>query len=362
MTSEFGVAYYGVMVPERAERDFAEMREQGINAVLLGVGEFDAWFWRRSIPRLVEAAKSQGLTVYIDLWGWGKVFGGEPPSIFLQEHVGHRQVTSEGRVLPAACMNSREFRAYVYGKAEELARETRADYFFLDEPHFSFRVEKGGLGARREWACRCRRCRSLFMERYGYEMPRRLNRDVLEFRQSTIVSFLRGLAKAIKRGDPRKKVAVCLLPTAKLGGLTDLAMRTYRELVGIADWGRIAEIPEIDTLSTDPYWILVEKSMPIKALFRGLRWYGKVVDRLLALSKRHGKESQVWIQAFNVPAGREKEIVRGIELAVEKGVDSVFVWPYKAGRHSVLESERADLLWSMITDAFRRYSARSRSP
>jgi len=67
VTREFGVAYYGVIYPDRAKQDFEEMLEHGVNAVLLAEGEFDAWFWGDALSRLVEEAKGAGLRVYIDL-------------------------------------------------------------------------------------------------------------------------------------------------------------------------------------------------------------------------------------------------------------------------------------------------------
>ena len=66
--------------PDRAAEDYAEMADHGCNAVLLAVSEFDWWFWRKNIIRLVDAAKDHGLRAYVDLWGWGKTLAGEPPT------------------------------------------------------------------------------------------------------------------------------------------------------------------------------------------------------------------------------------------------------------------------------------------
>ncbi|RLF05151.1 MAG: hypothetical protein DRK00_05140 [Thermoprotei archaeon] len=289
------------------------------------------------------------------------MFGGEAPSIFLQDNHGNRQVTNTGRVMSAACMNSEEFRKYVVERVEELARGTEADYIFLDEPHFSFYVQRGrgyGFKITREWSCTCEACRRLFREEYGYEMPRELNDDVLEFRQRTILSFLEEAAAAVKGADSRKRAAVCLLSTTGAGRVA----KEFGKLVGIVDWEGVAAIKAVDMLGTDPYWILLEKMVPVKLLFKGLRWYSRVLDELLEVARRHGKETQAWVQAFKVPAGREGEIVEGVKIAVEKGVDSVFAWPYRAGKLSVLASERADYLWEAIGRAFRELGGRASSP
>ncbi|HDI74724.1 MAG TPA: hypothetical protein ENF55_02070, partial [Thermoprotei archaeon] len=137
MVRETGVSYYGVAYPERAIEDFRDLLEHSCNAVLFGISEFDYWFWHENTFKLIELAKLRGFTVYVDLWGWGKVFGGEPPSIFLQKHHEYRQVSAKGKVYAAACFNTEEFRNYVVERVEELAKESDADYFFWDEPHYA---------------------------------------------------------------------------------------------------------------------------------------------------------------------------------------------------------------------------------
>jgi len=251
MVEETGVAYYGVMYPDRAVKDFEEMIEHGCNAVLLGCSEFDVWFWYRNIIRLIEEAKNLGLRVYLDLWGWGKVFGGEPPSIFLQEHTNLRQVSAKaGLILPSACFNTEEFRGFILKNVERLAKETDLDFFFWDEPHYAmfWRTEDGGIKllSEGEWACRCERCKELFREEYGYEMPTERTKDVINVRQKKIVEFLNELTKAVKRADSKKGVCICLLPITN-------------PLIGITDWEPIASPKQVDIISTDPYRIVYQK-------------------------------------------------------------------------------------------------------
>jgi hypothetical protein len=42
-----------VAYPDRATKDYTEMADHGSNALLLTVYEFDWWFWRKNIVRLV---------------------------------------------------------------------------------------------------------------------------------------------------------------------------------------------------------------------------------------------------------------------------------------------------------------------
>ena len=67
----------------------------------------------------------------------------------------------------------------------------------------------------------------------------------------------------------------------------------------------------------------------------------------------HGKRSQLWLQAFRVPAGREEELAEGIAVIDELGADSVFAWPYRAGEGSILESGDARAAWDAIGRGYR---------
>ena len=130
------MSYYGISYPEHAEKDFKEMVQHNCNAVILALSEFDIDFWFPNIVRVAKVAKELGLKVYLDTWGIGKWFGGEPPSVFLTNNPVNRQVSAvTNELLPAVCFNTKAFRDYFYGLCEKLAHEVEADGFFWDEPH-----------------------------------------------------------------------------------------------------------------------------------------------------------------------------------------------------------------------------------
>lgn len=333
MVEETGVSYYGVAYPERALLDFQEMLDHGCNSVLLAVSEFDVDFWFQNVGRLISEAKALGLKVYLDLWGWGKTFGGEPPSIFLQENVGNRQVSVKGETLNVACFNTEAFRGYVLKAIERLGRETELDAFFWDEPHYAH----GRTPA--DWSCRCPVCRGLFKEEYGFEMPQGLTAEVLEFRQSMILGFLGEMSRRVKETDPSKEVVLCLLPREDPG-------------YGVPNWEKAFEIKEMDIFSTDPYWY----HMPSE---EGLRFFRERAGRAKTLSDRYGKRCQIWVQAFRVPNGREWELTQALEAAAEMGVYSLYAWPYRGGLGSVLASDRPELVWQTLGDAYKRLGAKT---
>jgi hypothetical protein len=328
MIPERGVSYYGVMYPDRAAPDFDEMLAHGCNAVLLAVSEFDWWFWRRNVAGLVSAAQDGGLRAYIDLWGWGKTLAGEPPSIFLMKDAEHRQHAASGRVYDAVCLNHQGFRDFLVQSIAKIATETEVGGFFWDEPHYANWHDP-------DWACRCPTCRVLYEEQTGEPMPEELTPEVISFREDRAVGFLRELSQAVKEANPDLDVITCLLPTQS-------------PLIGITDWERIASIPEVDVFATDPYYFYTGMSRE-----EGLEFFRSTGAKAVDLARRNGKRSQLWLQAFRAPEGREEEFVEAVRIADDLGVDSIFAWPYRGGEGSNLESGDPKAVWRAIGAAYR---------
>ena len=317
------------MYPDRAVRDFDEMLDHGCNAVLLAVSEFDWWFWRRNVSKLITAARDRGLRTYVDLWGWGKTLAGEPPSLFLMRDTEHRQRAASGRPYHAVCFNYEGFRDFLRQSIEEVVAETDVDGFFWDEPHYANWHDE-------DWACRCPICLALYEEEVGEPMPTDLTRKVVGFREKKAVEFLRDLSQAVKRADPVVDVICCLLPTQS-------------PLIGITEWERIASIPEVDVFATDPYWFHAGMDR-----VKGLDFFRATGGKAVVLARRHMKRVQLWLQAFRVPRGRESEIGEGVRVAAELGVDSIFAWPYRGGEGSILESYDHRAVWEELGKAYRR--------
>ena len=332
MIPERGVSYYGVAYPDRAAADYAEMVDHGCNAVLLAVSEFDWWFWRKNVIRLIDAAKDHDLRVYVDLWGWGKTLAGEPPSLFLMRSLEGRQRAASGKTYHATCLNHGAFREHLKRSVEELVTETCLDSLFWDEPHYANWHDS-------DWACTCSICGALYRDRYGEDMPLELTPRVIEFREDRAVGFLRELSVYVKEADPTVDVVCCLLPTKS-------------PLIGITDWEKVAAIPELDTLATDPYYFHTGMSRE-----EGLAFFRETSIDCMSLAQRHGKLCQLWLMAFRVPVGREEELSEAADIAAELGADSLFAWPYRGGEGSVLASGDPWRVWDTIGAAYRRHAA-----
>ena len=213
---ETGVSYYGLSYPEHARKDFEEMIAHNCNAVILALTEFDIDFWFPNIIEITKVAKELGMKVYLDTWGIGKWFGGEPPSLFLTNNPGNRQVSAlTGEALPNACFNTPAFRDYFYRICEKLAREVPADGFFWDEPHYALPKGIASItgGVADDWACRCPICQKKFEQQYGYPMPKLLTPEVVQFRENEALETLRVASEKIKAIRPDAKITCCVHAT-----------------------------------------------------------------------------------------------------------------------------------------------------
>lgn len=332
---ETGVSYYGISYPEHAAHDFAEMREHHCTAVLLALSEFDLFFWFPNIPRIVEEARKQGLTVYLDTWGVGKFFGGEPPSIFLQENVHNRQVSAiTGEPLSAACFNSPAFQEYFLGLVEKLAKSCEAQGIFWDEPHYAMPIYPVGYQTTTDWTCRCPICQKMFEQEYGYDMPKVLTDQVKKFRRRKASQILQAASQLAKSIRPDWKVTQCSLPAENNYYLS------YER--GYDDWEQVAAVPEYDIFSTS---IVTSYDVPLST-------HQRLAAKTVALARKYKKTPQRWIMSyFESPA--DLDFIRQIALAYsEAGIESIFSWTYRAGQGTSLSAPDPEKAWNAIGRAF----------
>ncbi len=324
MVRELGVSYYGFHYPDRAEEDFLEIIDYNCNAVLLAVSEYDYQVWYPNVVKIAEMARNLGLTVYVNPWAFGKVFGGEPSSIFLQENVNNRQVLTKEFPIVGACFNTEAFRKYFFDAISKLAEEDVFDGFFWDEPHYII------TGSKEIYSCVCPTCRQLFKEQYGYDMPEKVNEDIFEFKERTILDFIEQSSKLVKKIDSKKSVTVCLMPffTAEEQG---------------ASGEKVCSIKELDVFGTDPYWSIIQKD---------LDFVSTTSEETVKLAKKYDKKSQLWIQGFLIPAGKEEEVREAGKIIGNSGVDSVFTWAYRACEGSIVQSENPKKVWTIIKEVY----------
>jgi hypothetical protein len=330
-TFKTGVSYFGARDVRHVTADMADIAAHHCSFVVHTFSEADYYFYTKAMKQAVAASHDAGLDVYMDPWGVGGVFGGEAFSRFVVENPDQCQRQADGTALPSACLNRDVFRSFMK-KWIDAAVATGADYLFWDEPHF-YIPRAAWRGAQRpdEWACTCTACRGLFSARFGHAMPSAMDEEVVGFRDESIVSFFTEMTGYVK--GKGIKNALCVLPEEN-------------PLIGISSWGKLASIPALDIIGTDPYWIVFNKPLE--------QYVGEACAKIRGLAARYGKEPQMWVQAYGVPAGREDEVGRAVEVIAGAGIANIAAWSYRGGAPMNLASDDPALVWEVLGEAYRK--------
>ena len=327
-----GVSYFGNRIPEHfVQWDLPDIVAHGCTYVVHTFSENDLQYYKASLKTMISETHRAGLEVYLDPWGVGGVFGGEAYSNYLLQNVETWQVKHDGAAVPMACLNSPRFREFMHEWIES-AVGLDADVIFWDEPHL---YKGAGIEAgTNEWTCCCTICRRLFYETYGIQMPLARTVELHEFREDTIVGFLSDLCSYVKTKGLRN--AICLAPFDD-------------ESHGIVNWEKVAGIANLDILGVTPFWQFYQENQTL--------FFGRFVDKVVALAETYGLEAQVWLQGFLVPAGSENELALAADIAARKSVHNLAVWGFKGSSYmSVLRSDEPEVIWKIIGELLRKFT------
>jgi sugar phosphate isomerase/epimerase len=322
-----GVAYHDVRNVRHAREDLQDMLAHHCNFVVHTLSETDLSFYMQTMKEIVRISKDLGMETYIDPWGVGRIFGGEALSAFVGNTIDARQILANDKSVPAACMNSPEFRSFMR-LWTEAAADTGADVAFWDEPHF---YTGDWVGGQRSWACRCPACQKIFKDKYGRPMPREMDGDVVRFREQTVVDFFKELCDHARACG--MKNALCVLPEQ------DAAH-------GTTGWEALAAIPSLDIFGTDPYWAINGK--PLESYCREKTREAKT------LCEKYGRELQMWVQAFLIQEGKEDEVMQAAEFLYDEGARNIAAWSYGGGGWMIVRSDNADKVWSNLGKVFEK--------
>lgn len=300
-------SYFGNRIVRHVRADVRKLREEGFDIVVHTFSENDLRFYRKSFRDIVDVTREAGLRVWIDPWGVGGVFGGEAFSDAALHHRDWLQLAANGDKLPACCPCNPGFQAFMR-EWTDAAVETGADAVFWDEPHF---YSAGG----KVTGCYCSYCR-----------------DLAEAGRSAIGSFLSELCAGVKNRG--RQNVLCLLPSTL-------------ERADTFNGNHALWLENVANLGSTPFWAL-----------RGAEpeQYISVVGReVKAIASRAGIQTHLWIQGFNIPAGREEEIRRATLAAAEAGVDVVAIWGFDACESmSFLSCERPHVAWAAFLKAIEQ--------
>lgn len=324
MTIQTGVAYFEGRATRHTGPDLDDMVESGVTYVIHCYSEFD-WLWQPdSIKRLIADTKARGMGVWIDPWGVGEVFGGEPFSRFGALHPEARQLGSDGVIRPAACLNQPAFREYLHQWLDSAA-SIGGETVFWDEPSWWIK-DRGVI-----WSCRCERCQGLFRERFGTPMPLEYTAEVRQFLEESMAELLSDACLYSRHLGMRN--ALCVMPT-EWGN------------PGFTQWERAAVIKGLDDFGADPYW--GDHDEPEGYVTR-------YAAEILRVAGSQGLDHHLWVQAFSIRAGHEAEIGVAIDAAAKAGIQNIAAWSYDGcSAMSTCTCANPEAAWDEVRRGFRR--------
>jgi hypothetical protein len=356
-----GVSYFSARDIRHVRADLAEMADAGCSYVVHCYTETDLLYYRETMARISAASREVGMEVWLDPWGLAGIFSGETLTAFPQRHPEAWQVLSDGRRVGHACPNHPATRGFLRDWVDACAA-AGGDVLFWDEPHFYIGAWQGDFAP--AWACCCEHCGASFLDRFGYEQPVEFTPEVKSWREDTLLELLAELCRYGHEKGMRN--ALCPIPTdlerhgfpapverlrsaikARLGEAPDGAVDAMMHM-GVGDFDRCAAIPDLDVFGTDPYWYLF--GADAEAFMRA---YGEDAG---SACRKHGRELQLWLQAFRVPAGREDELRIGARIAEEMGADYLGAWAFRATEQMSITPANPQRVWQVICEEFQRLS------
>ncbi|HET7092151.1 MAG TPA: hypothetical protein VFI22_01705 [Thermomicrobiales bacterium] len=320
-----GVSYFGNRYPAHAERDLATMAAMGADDVVHVMSEADLRWNPGTIRQLVDLGRAHGLSSWLAPWGVGGVFGGEAASYAVGEHPDACQHDNRGAPLPALCPRQPAFWALLDAWLDAVVA-AGADTVLWDEPHLAASGAPDG-----RWACRCEACQAAFRDRIGTAMPVELSADVQSLVRDLLDATLARLVEAARRRGLASAVVF-------------LADDTYDP----DRWRAAASLPGVRWFGATPYWLF--HGVPPAAMPDYVRDWAK---RIVAATDGLPAAPLAWLQAFQVPAGREAEIEHAAAIYAAAGVRALAVWAYLACvAMSGLAPDDPVAVWAAVERAF----------
>lgn len=255
------------------------------------------------IQVVLTAAHELGLEVFAGPYFAG-VFSGDEggtASLYLTLHPGDREVSRRGQKTETPAYNSPLLRGYL---KEQLRRLLAYDFdgLLIDEPRFPEPTEPGDYFPYDDIS------QTTFMSQFGHPMPDAEESTIEQFRQTSMLAFVRELTDYAKSLRPSLRLALAVLP------VVDPSAPDRR---GTGDWRALAEIATLDSLHTDPYW---------PSWGQGFQLFADNLERLQRAVVRPGTTAGIWVQAYSLSEADSATVSEGLLHARKQGVPSINAW------------------------------------
>lgn len=309
---DLGVSYIAAHLPDHIEADMKHLKAIGCTEVLFALQENHVVTLTGAVRFGAKIAKENGLRPYVVVWGYANTFGGGRMSKVMLEDLGMWRVAKDGTRVALACLNNPR----LVDRFIEITDVCRANGFegmFVDEPTIQ--------------ECFCEHCRNAFSDAFGKDLLASEGTEEYQtFQKDTVSRYTDALCKRIKVLDARQKTIACVMPHD-------------REC-----FEAVASIPELDIFGTDPYWLVggepLEKAVADTQLVK-------------EICERKGKSSQIWLNCWKIPAGREEEIYTGGKALAEAGCDSMYTWSFRGGLSTDEECDDPPKAWESVCRLYR---------
>ncbi len=312
---QLGLTYVPCHLPDYIKRDMDVISSAGCNEVLFATQENHIKTLDGALRFGASLAKDAGLKPYAMLWGFANTFGGGRMSIFMLENLDVWRVGKSGEKAPLCCLNNPK----VIDSFLEYTRTLWNHGFegvYIDEPT--------------PQDCFCDICRLKFREMFGGDLLlAEGTREYKKFQRHTIRAYTGDICKVVKNLDRKIKTFCCIMPEDS---------ESFHD---------VANIPELDVFSTDPYWMVLNES---------IEWAVKIAKDGREAALLTGKEFHLWLNVWNIPAGRESEIYTGGKKLAEAGCDALYAWSYRASQGTFEECDNPKLAWEYYCKLSRELS------
>ena len=323
-----GAAYHGNRILRHVDEDMRDIVAHNMNTV---VHMFTHNDWDRHLAvmkDIISLSESYGLEVWIDNWG----LSGSPgdKSFFLELHPEAHQILSDGKPHPTqVCYNSPAFIQFTKDWLDTV-RSCGGKKVFWDEPCM---IGNGNDGT--PFSCFCPECQKLFLEKYGKPMPlnpEKATPELKAFRRWTIDNYFDTVSTYAASLEMEN--SCCAMP------------HTLDEVEGLM------ALKHMDDFGTDPYWgprsHIADNRHPYPVIFQ------KAEAAFHKARDEFGKKTHLWIQAYDIPAGHEDDIILASDAAYDMGARTILYWSYRGGESNTYRADRCEMLWHTVGEATAR--------
>lgn len=315
---QLGVSYIPAHLPEHIETDMRQLAAMGCTEVLFALQENHIHTLTGALRFGAQIARARGLRPYAVIWGFANTFGGGRMSKLLFDDPDLWCRSEDGTPYAQACLNNPAL-SKRFAEITALCRHHGYEGMFVDEPT--------------EQECFCSYCLDRFADLVGRDLQ--ASRGTLEyasFRTETVRDYTAAACRGVKDVDARLRTITCVMPRDREA------------------WTDVAAIPELDVFGTDPYWLLSGGRMLLEQAIED-------AIEVRDICAQQGKLSQIWLNAWAIPAGREKEIYIGGHALAEAGCDSLYTWSYRGGLGTNEECDDPERAWSSVVRLYRELAS-----